>query len=84
MTETIVYVTALSIIGITSLIAVFYPKYDDNLIQRLGLAMACMGATLRVLDMSDLVDANSNARYLLTYGVATFCLGAVYKFWRKP
>ena len=83
MIEATVYVIALLIIGVTSAISVFYPKYDDNLIQRVGLSVTCMGATLRLLDMVDIVDSNNNARFLLTYGVAIFCLGAVYKFWRK-
>ena len=83
MMETTIYVIALLIIGMTSLVAVFYSKYDDNLIQRVGLALTCMGATLRLLDMVDFIDSNNNARFLMTYGVSIFCLGTAYKFWRK-
>lgn len=83
MIETTIYVIALLIIGVTSLVAVFSPKFDDNLTQRVGLAVACIGATIRLLDMVDLIDANNNARFLMTYGVAVFCTGTAYKFWRK-
>lgn len=83
MFETTIYVAALVTISITCLGAVLSHKFDDNLLQRIGLAMACMGATVRLLDLVNLVDANSNARYLLTYGVSVFCIGTAYKFWRK-
>ena len=84
MIETVIYSAALIIICITCISGVLYCKFDDNLLQRIGLALACMGAIVRLLDMVDLVDDSSNARYLLTYGVAVFCVGTTYKFWKKP
>ena len=84
MIETTIYVASLAIISATSMFAVFWNKYDDTLLQRVGLALSCMGATFRLLDMIDLIDANSNARYLMTYGIAIFCVGTAFKLRGKP
>lgn len=84
MAENIIYSAALLIIILASAAGVFSPRFDDNLVQRVGLATACLGAALRLLDLLDFLDANNNARYLMTYGFAIFSVGTAWKFWRKP
>lgn len=84
MSDSYVYGTALTIIIFATIAGVFSRKFDDNLVQRFGLAVACLGAALRLLDLIEAIDANNNARYLLTYGYTIFSVGTVWKFWRKP
>ena len=82
--EPIIYGAALVIIAVTCLLAVFVRKFDDNLLQRMGLSIGCMGALLRLAELFEYVPDDTKARYLFTYGVAVFCIGAVWKIWRKP
>lgn len=84
MLETVIYTLSLAVIVTACISAVLSPKFDDNLVQRIGLAVACIGATVRLLDTVDLLDASHHSRHLLTYGVSIFCIGTAYKFWKKP
>lgn len=84
MMEATVYSIALSIIALSCLAGVFSYKFDDNLLQRIGLSVACLGALLRLTELLDMFPDDTRARYLLTYGIAVFCLGTAWKFWRKP
>ncbi|MFN5348814.1 MAG: hypothetical protein ACK5A0_04655 [Polaromonas sp.] len=83
MIENTAYVTALGIIAACALLGVFSHKFDDNLLQRFGLSMACIGAVLRLTELVDQFPGDTRARYLLTYGIALFCVGTTWKFWRK-
>ena len=83
MAENIMYSASLLIIILASMAGVFSPRFDDNLMQRIGLSLACLGAILRLLDLSDALPINENARYLLTYGVAFFSVGTALNFWGK-
>lgn len=83
MMESTAYSISLVIIAVTCLLGVFTRKFDDNLLQRLGLSLACIGACLRLSELFWYFPDDTKARYLFTYGVAVFCLGTAWKFWRK-
>ena len=82
--EPIIYAASLVAIVVTCVLAVFSRKFDDNLLQRIGLSITCLGACLRMAELFDYLPDDTKARYLFTYGVAVFCIGAVWKIWRKP
>lgn len=82
--ELTAYTFSLVVIAMTCLAGVFSHKFDDNLLQRVGLSLACMGACLRLTELFDFFPDDTKARYLFTYGVACFCMGTAWKFWRKP
>lgn len=81
--ESLLYVSALLVIAVTCLLGVFYHDFADNLIQRIGLSMACLGATVRIWDLIAQSPNDTRARYLFTYGLAIYCIGTVIKLWRK-
>ena len=83
MLESTVYSIALAIITLACLLGVLSHKFDDNLFQRIGLSVACLGACLRLIELFGYFPDDTKARYLFTYGVALFCLGTAWKFWRK-
>lgn len=80
---TTLYLFALVFVAFVSLVAVLSKNFKDNLLQRIGLSMACLGAVARIMEFSDPLQDESSARYLFTYGVAVFALGALFKF-RRP
>lgn len=82
--ETALYTLSLVAIALACLLAIFTHKFDDNLFQRVGLSLACLGSGLRLFELFDYVPNDTQARYLFTYGVALFCTGTTWKFWRKP
>ena len=81
--EAILYNASLVIIAVTCLIGVFARAFVDNLVQRIGFSMACLGAVVRLLESISQSPNETAARYLFTYGVATYCIGTVFKLWRK-
>ena len=82
--EAIIYTVSLAIIATTCLLGVFSDKFKDNLFQRICLSVACLGACLRLAELFEYLPDDTKARYLFTYGIAVFCMGAVWKIWRKP
>ena len=78
--EYVVYMLALAIIAIISLAAIVHPQFNDNFLQRLGLAVAAFGAILRMWTLHTGEDSQP-LRYLLTYGIAVYALGTALK-WR--
>lgn len=83
MMESILYSIALAIIALACLLGVFGSKFDDNLFQRIGFSVTCLGASLRLFELLGYFPDDTKARYLLTYGVAIMCVGTVWKFWRR-
>lgn len=81
--ESIIYSLALFIIALACVIGVLSQKFEDNLCQTVGLAVACLGASVRLLEVFGSFTNETNARYLFTYGISIFCVGTVWKFWRK-
>ena len=82
--EANLYSVALVIIALTCIGGALVKKFDDNLGQTIGLGIACLGASVRVLEVLGSFVNDTNARYLMTYGIAIFCLGTIYKYWKKP
>ena len=82
--EAIIYSIALVTIAVTCMLGVLSYKFNDNLFQTVGLGIACLGASVRLLEVFGSFTNETNARYLFTYGIAVFCIGAVWKIWRKP
>jgi hypothetical protein len=76
------YLPALLALICITLAGIFYHDFDDNLMQRIGLAVTCFGAVMRLgtlLSGHDLVPP----RDILTMGSSLFAIGTAYKFWRK-
>lgn len=79
----LLYGIALAIIAFSCVLAVFNSHFKDNLPQRAGLSMTCLGSCVRILELFDQIPDNTNVKYLFTFGVATYCAGTAYKLWRK-
>ena len=78
----LIYCTALSVVSMVCGLAVLHPRYEDNLVQRIGLALAGVGSfglTLAIL----LGAQQLNASTLFAVGVAVFALGTVWKHRRR-
>ena len=82
--EAVIYTVSLFIIAVTCFLAVLSSKFEDNLMQRVGFSVSCLGASTRLLEVYGQYPNETNARYMFTYGVAIICVGTVWKFWRKP
>lgn len=82
--ESTAYTIALVTVAVSCLAGVLSHKFDDNLLQRVGLSIACLGACLRLIELFGYFPDDTKARYLFTYGAALFCTGTAWKFWRKP
>ena len=82
--EAIIYTAALFVIALSCLLGVLSRKFDDNLFQRIGFGIACLGASTRLLEVAGQYPNETNARFLFTYGVSIVCIGTIWKFWRKP
>lgn len=70
---------ALVLIAAASLLAIWSRAFDDNLIQRVGLAITCFGATMRVMTLLMGTDLMTT-RWVITYGVAIFVIGTGWKY----
>lgn len=81
MTDTYSFLPALFIIAGGSLWAILGNAYNDNLIQRIGLAVACFGATLRIYATLIGMEGLMRPRHILLNGIAIFVLGTAYKYW---
>jgi hypothetical protein len=80
---TALYGVALLVIAFSCVLAVLNRHFDDNLAQRTGLAMTCLGACVRFMEIFAKIPDNANVRYLFTFGIAIYCAGTAYKLWRK-
>ena len=59
------------------------PRYEDTLLQRIGMAVACLGAVAELAALWHGYD-RINAHITATTGAALFALGTVVKKWRGP
>lgn len=73
-----VYVFPLIVIAILSMVAVLYERFDDNLLQRIGLSATCVGSTLAAVAMAHGGNA-CNATTLLAYGIILYGAGTAMK-----
>lgn len=72
------YLAAVVIIGIVSLVGVMHPRYQDNFLQRLGMILMFLGAigVTRALSMG---GSSLNAASLMTWGMALYAVGTFFK-----
>ena len=82
--EAFIYGLSLVIIAVTCIGGALLKKFDDNLFQTVGLCISCLGASVRLFEVFGSFTNETNARYMFTYGIAIFCLGTIYKYWKKP
>lgn len=77
------YTLALLIVAAISALGVLHPRYEDTLLQRIGMAVACLGAVAELAALASGHD-RINAHITTTLGAALFALGTVLKKWRGP
>ena len=79
----IIYSASLVIVAIVCALAVLYHRYDDNLLQRVGMSVICLGAIGEIFSGST-PSAHSNSGLLLVFGLACFALGSCWRHrpWR--
>ena len=73
-----VYCVALLIVAVICAGAVLYHRYDDNLLQRIGMAVICLGAIGEVFS-SPSSSSHSNSALLLALGLASFAIGSCWR-----
>lgn len=77
------YTLALLIVAAVCALGVLHPRYEDTLLQRIGMAVACLGAVAELAALWHGYD-RINAHITTTLGAALFALGTVVKKWRGP
>lgn len=76
----ILYPAALVLIAALALLGVLCPAFRDNTLQRIGLALVCLGAVAELwLSWPQAPGVPQRARELLAYGVALYGLGTLIK-----
>jgi hypothetical protein len=73
------------VVAVLAMVAVLSHCFDDNLLQRIGLSTASLGAALVAWVLARGGTVGMNAVVLLGYGVAIYGCGTVWKvkrFWR--
>lgn len=78
-----VYYVSLLIVAVVCAVAVLHHRYDDNLLQRIGMSLICIGAIGEVFSSSRPVT-HSNSGLLIAIGLACFALGSCWRHrpWR--
>lgn len=77
------YTLALLVVALVCALGVLHPRYEDTLLQRVGMAVACLGAVAELAALASGYD-RINAHITTTLGAALFALGTVLKKWRGP
>ena len=77
------YLITLAIIAVICLLGVLSHKFNDNFLQRVALAMVCIGSVSRIVEIQTNLIGSEHARYLFVFGVALFGCATTYKFWRQ-
>lgn len=80
----IIYSIALLIVALVCAAGVLYHRYDDNLLQRIGMSVICIGAIGEIFSKS-LLASHTNAGLLLAIGLASFAVGSCWRYrpWRS-
>lgn len=68
--------------AVISLTGVFYEEFDDNLLQRCGMATVCVGSTAASWLAIVHGTAHCNAGTLIAFGVTLYGLGTALKIKR--
>ena len=79
----VLYSASLVAIFVCCLAGTLSRKFDDNLLQRVGMSFTCIAVFARLSEVEILLEYNNHIRYLLTYGVAIYCIGTAYRAWRQ-
>lgn len=75
-------VVCLTLIALLCVVGTLHPRYDDNLLQRCGmalLALACIGRAAEAL-ASGAVSAQS---MIMHVAVLLCAVGTAFKYWRR-
>lgn len=76
------YIAELTIVAFICLLGVLHPRYEDNLLQRVGMACTCIGCMAQILILwRD--HEGANALTVTMAGVSAFAIGTVWKKWRQ-
>ena len=73
-----VHVFSLGVIALACALGVLHPRYQDNILQRTGMGIACVGAS-SVVYLGGCNEHSQNAQILFSIGVACFAAGTVWK-----
>lgn len=73
---------ALTVVAVLALCGIWSRELDDNLIQRVGLAVLCFGASMRLFTLL-LGEDLPMTRFAVTYGAAIFAVGTAWRILRK-
>lgn len=72
----------LACIAAVCVVGVLHTRYHDNLGQRIGMGIACIGAVAEIF-ANHFGSPRMNAATVLAAGVALFALATVWKKWRQ-
>lgn len=76
------YVASVMVIAALSVVAVLTSRFDDNLTQRMGLFVICLGSAGVLFTSWRDGFAAENSRVVMTFGVALFGAGSALKAWK--
>lgn len=82
--QPILYAVCVGIVLAVCVLGVLHPRYEDNLIQRIGLSVGALGSMAELWFFVFERFVPDAADLLFAGGVALFCIGTVIKKWRGP
>lgn len=71
-----------AVICAASTMAVFSHAFDDNLLQRIGLSGAAIGAALKIAALVQASETHAPG-VIMSFGAAVYAVGCVYAHLRK-
>jgi len=75
-----VEILPLIVVAAISAIAVLHQCFNDNLMQRIGLSLICVGATIRLAQILFESSTTKESSTVLFYGLAAYGVGTLLKF----
>lgn len=72
----------LSFVAVICMVGCFSPRYDDNMLQRIGMAVLGMGCIARVQSIWA-AEVVANDWFLVHGGMALVAAGTAWKLYRK-
>lgn len=73
----------MAVIAVTALAGVFSPFYPDTLLQRIGMSVICLGASVELFCRIMESCGNGRVSMVLAGGFAIFGVATTIKHWRK-
>lgn len=80
MMTDLIYPAVLVMVSALALLAILHPAFDDNVLQRFGLAAICFGAVVRSMTLLGGQDLEG-PRDIIVYGVLLYALGTLRSYW---